>query len=453
MTQGPALTATLARYALDPHLGAAGGAACAAAKTGVVDTLAAALAAPQEPAVRIVEAHLLAQGGAAEAPLWHSGALLPSSAAACVNAVAGHALDYDDVAMTAHPSAVLVPVVLAEAHRLGRSGPELLRAYVAGYEVWAELYAREPDPYHTKGWHPTGVFGAVGAAAAAAHLNRLTPEQAQAGLAIAASMAAGLVANFGSMTKPLHAGRAAAAGIDAVRLAQRGLSASPDTLEHAAGFLAALSPHGRVDRDRPSSLEAREPRLLAEGSSIKRYPVCYSCHRVIDGAIALRERAGLSAERVEAVRVRIGPAQAAMLRHHRPRTPLEAKFSIEFAVAAAVVAGHVGLAELSDTFVGREDVRALLPKVAVEISETACPVDPAFALADRVWIRTTGGELLDSGEIRFALGHARCPLDAAGLRRKFLDCIAHGRTGFDGLALYERLLAIEALPDVRQLMR
>ena len=117
-----------------------------------------------------------------------------------------------------------------------------------GYEVWAELFGREADQYHIKGWHPTGVFGTVGAAAAVAYLNRLSPAQAQTALSIAASMASGLMANFGTMTKPLHAGRAAANGIEAVRLAVLGLTAAPDIFEHPAGYLTAISPTGKVDK-------------------------------------------------------------------------------------------------------------------------------------------------------------------------------------------------------------
>ena len=115
------------------------------------------------------------------------------------------------------------------------SGLDALRAYVVGYEVWAELFSRESDQYHLKGWHPTGVLGCVAAAAAVATLHKLNVEQTQRALAIAASLASGLVANFGTMTKPYHAGRAAAHGIEAVRLAILGMTAAPDVFEHPAG--------------------------------------------------------------------------------------------------------------------------------------------------------------------------------------------------------------------------
>lgn len=449
------LTQQLAAFAARPTFGDQERAACAVAQTGFIDTIATLMAGGREPVVDIVRAHLGSQAPA-EAPVPFAGVMLPAAQAACVNGVAAHALDYDDVALSAHPSTVLVPAILAEGHVLDVSGQEALRAYVVGYEVWAELFAREKDPYHLKGWHPTGVFGAVGAAAAVAYLRRLPPAQAVHALSIAASLASGLVANFGTMTKPLHAGRAAANGIEAVRLARLGLTSSPDVFEHPAGYLNALSPAGRVDRATPAAGLGQTLRILDSGLSIKRYPVCYSGHRVIDAVLEIAGRENLQPAQIRRVRLTIGAAQASMLRNHRPETGLEAKFSAEFAVAAALVARQVGLAQLTDAFVAREDVRALFDKVVVDITERACPIDPAFSFADRVVIELLDGRAFDSGELRFALGNAKRPIDAAGLRQKFMDCIAAGApaagAGADaGAGLYGRLAALECLPSLRAL--
>lgn len=449
------LTRELAAYAAQPEFGAQEQAACEVARTGFLDTIATMMAGSSEPVVNIMLEHLGSAGGPREAPVPFAGVMLPAAQAACINGVAAHALDYDDVALSAHTSTVLVPSILAEGHRLDVSGAEALRAYVVGYEVWAELFARESDQYHLKGWHPTGVFGTVGAAASVAYLNKLSPEQARQALAIAASMASGLVANFGTMTKPLHAGRAAACAIEAVRLSQRGLTSAPDVFEHPAGYLTALSPAGRVDRERPATL-GKTLRILESGLSVKGYPVCYSGHRVIDGVVAIAERENIAAAQVRRVRVTIGPAQASMLRNHRPQTGLEAKFSAEFAVAAALVERRVGLAQLTDSFVARSDVRALLDKVVIEITDKPCPIDPAFSFADRVAIELADGRSFDSGPIRFARGNAKLPLDAAGLRRKFLDCMAAGavpayRAAGADAALHDRIAGLQDLPSVRQI--
>jgi len=445
------LTAALAHYVATPSFGDAEQAACAIAQTGFIDTIATMLAGQNEPVVQLMLQHLGTQGTLNEAPVPFAQRMLSAPDAACVNGVAGHALDYDDVALSAHTSTVLVPAILAEGHRLGISGQEALRAYVVGYEVWAALFGRETEQYHLKGWHPTGVFGTVGAAAAVAYLNRLSSAQAQTALSIAASMASGLVANFGTMTKPLHAGRAAANGIEAVRLAQLGFTAAPDVFEHHAGYLTAISPSGKVDRTPAAGPLGQPPRILETGLSIKRYPVCYSGHRVIDGVLAMVERENLQPDDVREVTVTIGPAQASMLRNARPTTGLEAKFSAEFAVASALVARQVGLAQLRDEFVNRPVVQAQLSKVKIAITDKPCPIDPAFSFADRVQIATTDGREFDSGDMRFALGNAKNPLDSAGLRQKFMDCLAVGGASAGAESLYAKLDSLPTLPQLRAL--
>src|SRR5262249_41974697 len=159
----------------------------------------------------------------------------------------------DDVALRGHPSTVLVPAILAEAETLDVSGRDMVTAYVAGYETWAELVRREPGFHHGKGWHPTGIFGAIGAAAACASLRRLDPAKATEAIALGAAQSTGLMANFGTMTNPFHAGRSAHSGVMAARLAAAGFTASEDALEHPQGFLAAVSPAGEVDRESPAA--------------------------------------------------------------------------------------------------------------------------------------------------------------------------------------------------------
>ena len=149
---------------------------------------------------------------------------------------------------------MLAPAILAEAETLGLGGREMFAAYVAGYETWAELARRDPGHHHVKGWHPTGIFGAIGAGAACAALRRLDASQATMAIALSASQAGGIMANFGTMTKPFHAGRASHAGLVSARLAELGFTAAQDALEHPQGFLSAVSPEGRADREaRPGS--------------------------------------------------------------------------------------------------------------------------------------------------------------------------------------------------------
>ncbi|MBP8307750.1 MAG: MmgE/PrpD family protein [Burkholderiaceae bacterium] len=445
------LTEELARFAAHPGFGALPQRAIDIVQSGFIDTIATMIAGRDEPVVGIVRRFVAErQSSAREASLLFGATMAASSDAALINATAGHALDFDDVALGGHPSTVLVPAVMAEGERLGASGAEALRAYLVGYEVWAELAAREPDAYHLKGWHPTPVLGTVAAAAALAHLRKMPPAQAQHAIALAASMASGLVANFGTMTKPLHAGRAAACAIDAVRLAASGLTAAPDALEHHAGYLAALSPKGRADRDSPPSALGTRLRILDSGLSIKKYPVCYATHRVIDGVLDLANAHAIRPEDVIAVRASIGVAQASMLRNHSPLTGLEAKFSLEFTVASALVARRVGLRELTDAFVTQPSIRALMPKVTIGTVDTQCPIEAIFAMHDRVQIDLADGRRLDSGEIRFARGNAMLPLQAAELHAKFMDCVA-GASELDGEGLFDRLSHLADQPSLRGL--
>ncbi|RYF40189.1 MAG: MmgE/PrpD family protein, partial [Comamonadaceae bacterium] len=290
-------------------------------RTGFVDTVGVMLAGAGEPVTGVVRGFV--QAGLS--PVQEASVLLGAERAsardaALVNATAGHALDYDDVGLMGHPSVVLVPALLAEGERLHASGLAVMQAYVKGFETWGELIARDQDRHHGKGWHPTAVFGVVAVAAAVAALRGVPAAQTQHAIGIAASMASGLIANFGSMTKPFHAGLAAAQGIDAVNLAQAGMTAAPDAIEHPAGFLAALSPAGRVDRS-PCGRPLRElSRIATLGLSVKKYPMCFAVHRVVDGVLDLARAHDLAPQRVREVRAVLGVTAAAMLRNHDPRT-------------------------------------------------------------------------------------------------------------------------------------
>lgn len=421
-------------------------------RMGFADTVGVILAGIDEPvtqaALRFAR-NRSAAGGPSHALF--GTVRLSSRDAAMVNATAGHALDYDDIGLMGHPSVVLVPALLAEGERLGTSGMDLLRAYLVGYETWAELSRADQDLYHVKGWHPTAVFGVMGAAAAVAALRRLDVDTCQRVMGIAASMASGLIANFGSMTKPLHAGWAAANAIDAVDWAELGVTAAPDAVEHHAGYLSALSPKGRFTVPDLTGEWPSELRMSSNGLGVKKYPMCFATHRVIDGLLDLLAAQRLAPEDVEHVDVTIGNAQASMLRNHRPKTGLEAKFSIEFAVAAPLVSGKIGLAELTDAYVLQPQVQSLFEKIRITTVDTVCPIEPTLALWDSVVLSMRDGRRFDSGEIFEPRGFGATPVTVQELRVKFVDCAAHGgRTGVE--SLFDRLMSLEKLADVRLLV-
>lgn len=446
------LTEALARFVHEPAFpDVLPAQAVGIVKTGFADTLSTMIAGRDEPVVSIARQFVAARHPSSGASSVLLGSQrLNAADAAFINATAGHALDFDDVALGGHPSTVLVPAVLAAAEEVNASGADALRAYLVGYEVWAELFTRESDAYHLKGWHPTAVLGTVGACAAVAYLHRLPLEQARHALALSASMASGLVANFGTMTKPLHAGRAAACGIEAVQLARLGLTASPDAFEHHAGYLAALSPHDKADRTSPATGLGTSLRILDYGLSIKKYPTCYATHRVIDGVLDLRQAHGVNPEKVRSIKARIGVAQASMLRNHSPRTGLEAKFSLEFAVASALVRGSVGLSELTDEVVALPAIRQMMERLEISTDDSTCTVEPIFAMNDRVQLLLDDDRVLDTGDIRFARGNAKLVLSEQDMRTKFMDC-TQGAPAVDRDALWQRLSHLEQVPLAREL--
>jgi 2-methylcitrate dehydratase PrpD len=414
------------------------------ARTGIADCFGVLIAGARDPEIALVDRELGTAGGASFASLIPSGARRSPETAALVNGVAAHVLDYDDVSLDGHPSAVLVPAILAQGEASGSSGAEMLTAYVAGFEVWAELLAREPTPLHRKGWHPTAVLGPVAAAAACAKLRGLDAQRSATALAIAASMSGGVVANFGTMTKSFQVGRAAQSGVIAARLAQAGLTASLDALEHPAGLLMALSVDGKAALDRAFVSKPKEWHIVSHGLNIKRYPICYATHRSIDAALDLVARHNLTPGDVERIHVSTGKTQLLMLRNSRPQTGLEAKFSMQFAMAAALVARNVGLSEVTDEFVLRPEVQAIFPRVSLEGS-AATKEGSNFAPADAVEITTTAGTTLKSGPVEYAKGSHQLPLSRDELWGKFADCLgaqfpdARKSRAFENLMMFDRL--------------
>lgn len=414
------------------------------ARIGFIDCIATMIAGAGDPAPQLLREALKPTSG--EATLYFSGERARSPEAAWINGTAGHALDYDDVAaLRGHPSTVLVPAILAEAEALGASGRDMLAAYAAGYETWAELSWRDPGHHHRKGWHPTGIFGPIGAAAACAVLRRLDPLRTTHALALAASQSSGIMANFGTMTKPFHAGRSAHSGLIAARLAEVGFTASQDALEHPQGFLSAVSPTGEVDRETPARALGAEWKIVKYGLGIKKYPACYCTHRALDAMLELLTERPLKPQEIERITVSLSDTHALILRNHRPQTGLEAKFSMEFAMASAVVARRAGLVEYTDAFVGRPEIRDLMPRVRVETNQNYDPEVSGASVWDQVRVDLVAGGSIESEKVRRAKGHADRPLSEVELFDKFRGCLDAGRARIAPDVLFDRLKHLESL--------
>jgi len=438
------LSQDLGRFVADVSFESLPAEAVETARVGFIDCIATMIAGAGDPAPQLLRQALQPPPG--DATLYFSGEGAPAPEAAWINGTAGHALDYDDVAaLRGHPSTVLVPAVLAEGEALGASGREMLVAYVAGYETWAELAWRDPGHHHRKGWHPTGIFGPIGAAAACASLRRLDAERATNAVALAASQSSGVMANFGTMTKPFHAGRSAHSGLMAARLAEIGFTASQDAIEHPQGFLSAVSPAGEVDREAPAQALGSEWKIVKYRLGIKKYPACYCTHRALDAMLELLADHPLEPRKIERITVSLSDTHALILRNHRPQTGLEAKFSMEFAMAAAVIARRAGLAEYTDGFVQRPDVQNLMRRVFIETNQNYDPEVSGASVWDQVRVDLVAGGSVESEKVRRAKGHADRPLSEDELFEKFRTCLDAGAAKIAPDVLFERLRHLEEL--------
>ena len=421
------------------------------AVTGFIDCIGVGLAGADQPVVR----NLLKSdgGGKPESRVLLSGERMPASAAALIGSAAAHALDLDDYAFANHTSAVLVPPILAEAEVVRASGARMIEAYLAGYEVWSVLARREQDYMQGAGWHPTGVYGPVGAAAALSRLRGMPRRETGNALGLAAAAGGGVMDNFGTQAKPYQAARAAEAGVAAVRRALAGLDAGPHALDGPGGFLQTISPNGHVDRASAATELGKDWYMAEHGLNIKCYPVVGAAQRCVDAALQLHADHGPEAAAIELVTARISEAHSSVMQFRLPADAMQAKFSLEFAVAAPLIFGRLGFAEMRDDCVRRDDVQALMRKVEREEGADDDPIYPVGARHDSVRVALAGGNALESEPVHRYRGHGQNPLSHDELRAKFMDCATvTGAVSEDVAAdLFERLSRLEELDGVSKL--
>ncbi|WP_157768911.1 MmgE/PrpD family protein [Pseudarthrobacter sulfonivorans] len=418
------------------------------AERAFIDTIGVAIAASgDETMTRLLEAlDTHASVGPARS-LIGSPSRQPAQMA-LVNGTASHALDFDDVTeeIQGHPSTVLVPVALAVGEEIGAGGRDVLEAYLVGYHTEFLLASILDGPKHyALGWHATATLGVIGAAAASAYLYKLGVEQTVMALAISGTMAAGSRRNFGTMTKPLHAGLAASHGIEAAQLARAGFTASEVMLEAQYGFLGLFGLG--TDLARADTISVPIHGLGEHKLSVKKYPACFNTHRTID---AVLDCGPLDAGDVERIEVTVQTAGLEPLIHHRPTTGLEAKFSLEYTAAAALFDGGVSLESFENAAVNRPDLQALLRKVSVTESPTPPTGSPGWhAGYSCVSVVMRDGNVVSSRRDQ-PRGHASAPLTDAELHEKFVDCVQY-TTGDKQEQLLAALDNLRAVSDIREL--
>jgi 2-methylcitrate dehydratase PrpD len=413
--------------------------------TAFVDTIGVMFAGSREADAQIVRSTfgVRVERGAHIIPALDQ---CPPAQTALINATAAHSLDYDDVALDGHPSGVLVPAIMAMAEDVGSSGQDAIDAYLVGYQVWGDLHERKTARLHDLGWHPTCIFGAISAAASCALIGSLNEEQTQNALGIAASLTSGLLGNFGSMTKPLQVGRAAEAGVIAAQLARKGFTSTKTVFDRAPGFFDAYF------RDWKRASPEIGGRWLIEdvGLNIKRYPICYCAQRAVDGALALVRDHQFDLQDVDSIVVQLGETQDKILQFRQVGSIAQAKFCLEFCVAASIVKRRLGFAEIAMPVAAEPDVAALMAKVTRDI----VPSQPGdvFAAFDRVCIKTKDGRELDCGPIAYAKGNFKNPLNRQELFEKFADCLQAEGASAPARKLFDMCAALHEIPHVSALM-
>ena len=349
--------------------------------------------------------------------------------AALANAASGHAMDYDDTQLSSTPDRVFgllthptVPVLaasLAVGERLGVDGRAFLEAFVAGFEVECKIAEAINPRHYVSGFHSTGTIGTLGAAASAAKLLKLTRPQTAHALGIAASMSGGIRVNFGSMTKPLHAGRAAENGVTAAELASRGFTAGDDGLDGEWGFFQVMGGGADVPRIVPAL--GKPFSIVDPGVSFKPYPCGSLGHPTMDAMLKLVTDHDVKADQIARVRVRAGSNILNPLRYKTAKTELEAKFCLPFMMASIALKRRAGIREFTDEFVSSPPVQAMMAKVDT-VFDQAIEARGFDKMRSIVEVDLTDGRKLSQASDERYRGGPERPFTREDLHEKFTDC-------------------------------
>lgn len=421
-------------------------------KLAVLDTLASILAgAREEVVVRMLPYVTDGASGGDAAIIGHRIRTRPD-AAALVNGTMAHACDYDDSSWTmwGHPSAPVLPAVLAIGERDDLSGLDLLTSFAAGLEIEKAIgQGSQPDHYQ-RGYHPTGSVGVFGATGAVAKLLGLTTDQIQMAFGIAVSRAAGLRVNFGTMTKPMHVGFAARDGLEAAIFAQLGMTGHPAAIEGHLGFFEVLAPEAKRAEEVSNRL-GNPFEVIEPGLSPKLYPACSESHAAVDAILEMRAD-GLKPSDVSRIRCGITPAAKSNLVYPRPVTPLQAKFSQEYCVAAALVRGKLGLQEFTFEALKDHGIQDVLHKTEAAVHPELSGADSVtFSSPAIVEVETKAGKILRK-LVREMKGHPKNPLSETDIREKFIECASTVLPQKKIRGALDKIVHLEKVTSVRSLV-
>ncbi len=424
------------------------------ARTAIIDTVGCTLSGMREPCVQI----LLKTPGIADAPgpalLFGTSRRSSALDATLINGTASHALDYDDVSgvLGGHHSAPVTAPIFALGEQLNMSGERVLAAYIIGVETEVRLSRAVNFHHYDKGWHPTATLGTFGAAASACHLLGLDAARTARALALAASFACGLKANFGTMTKPLHVGHIARNGLLAALLAERGFESNPGVLEHKQGWFEVFNGHGsywpeRMFENWGSPWEIELPEM-----GLKQFPCCGSTHPAIAMMLALVREEGVKADAVEHIEILAHRRRLPHTDNPDPRTGLAGKFSIQYCTARALTDGAVRLRDFEGDAVMEERVRRLLPLITTR-AHPDMPDDSPKQFGAEVIVTMKDGRRLARRIDHLVCRGGDNPMSTKELFDKFEDCASRALARDQIEPLFERLGTLETVTNLSQVMR
>jgi len=431
------------------------------ARKSILDGLGLALCGSAAKTGEIVREYIESLGfgpGAAGATVIGSSMKAPVRFAAFANAVGIHADDYDDTQLAVaenrtyglltHPTAPVLPAALAVAETRSLSGRELLLAYNLGVEVECKIAEAISPRHYEDGFHSTGTIGVMGAATAVAKLNRFDLPHVLTTLGIAASEGAGLRENFGTMTKPFHAGKASENGVVAADFAALGWTATHEVLEAPRGFFQAAG--GGYDAAAILSKLGRPWTFVNPGVSIKPFPSGSLTHPGMTELERLIREHDIKPDEVKLLEVGTNKDSPNALIHHHPKDHLQAKFSMEFCMAALVLYRKAGLSEFTDEVVNRPAVQQMISRVKFGVD----PVAEAAGynkMTTILKIHLKDGRIV-TGRADFGKGSPSIPMSFDDVTEKFLDCAAFAKwPAAKAKSVVETVRSIEKVPDVRQL--
>jgi 2-methylcitrate dehydratase PrpD len=437
--------------------------AVALAKRCVIDGLGVTLAGSTTRGSGIVRDYIRTTDESPDATVFAPEAFRTSAAAAALaNGASGHAMDFDDTQLSSsadrifglltHPTMPPLAVALALGERQRVSGAQFLEAFLVGFEVECKI-AEAIHPHHyKKGFHSSGTIGTFGAAATAAKLLALDAPATMNALAIAASMSSGIRVNFGTMTKPLHVGRAAQNGLVAAELASRGFTGGADGLDGPWGFFEVFSFSGGFDPERIIGALGKPHSIVSPGVSIKPYPCGVLGHPSMDAMRRLTIQHDIQPDQIRAIRLRAGSNILGPLRYPIAHSELEAKFCPAFMLSSIALRRKAGIHEFTDDFVRSAPVQRMMARVQTIL-------DPAIEARGFDKIRSTvevdledGRTLVEQADERYRGGPDR-PFTREELHAKFTECAA---LVLPPAVIAETLSVVESLDeltDIRDLVR